>query len=107
MGGEEEGERGVAYLVLGWGGGGRGRLWEVGMGRNDGKGVLAEGEGRINIESGFRNWFYVGSGGWENRGKEGVAVTSIDEKRCDTRGFSGTQASSPHPFIAPNKDPNL
>lgn len=105
--GEEEGERGVAYLVLGWGGGGGGRLWEVGMGRNDGKGVLAEGEGRINIESGFRNWFYAGSGGWENRGKEGVAVTSIDEKRCDTRGFSCTQASSPHPFIAPNLGPNL
>lgn len=101
--GEEEGERGVAYLVLGWGGGGGGRLWEVGMGRNDGKGVLAEGEGRINIESGFRNWFYAGSG-WENRGKEGVAVTSIDEKRCDTRGFSCTQASS---FIAPNLGPNL
>lgn len=69
--GEEEGERGVAYLVLGWGGeagGGCGRLEWGGI---DGKGVLAEGEGRINIESGFRNWFYVGSGGWENRGKEG------------------------------------
>lgn len=38
-------------------GGGGGRLREVGMSRSDGKGVLAEGEGRINIESGFGNWF--------------------------------------------------
>lgn len=67
------------------------------MRRSDGKGMLAEGEGRINIESGS----VLGSGVWEG----GRYKYDIDEKRCGTRGISCPQASSPHPFISSNLGP--
>lgn len=96
FGGGRGGRKRCAIFDIGVGGGG-GRLREVRMRRSDGKGVLAEEEEkRINIETGFGNWFQAPGMGEAGEGRSDI--TSTNEKRCGTRGVSCTRASSPHPI---------
>lgn len=66
--------------------------------------MLAEEERRMNIKSGFWNWFQHPG---DERGEGGAAFTQVQMRKDAARGVSCTRASSTHLSSSPKLGPKL